>query len=224
MKKVFLLVVLLFFTLLCFSQNPDEFELQSYENNVKTIISPTVSSLGSYSYAPVSLARGETNISIPIWNITGNSISLPISMSYRQGVKIENTSEYTGHNWSLMAGGVITRRVLGEVDPFPRLDLANPLTYQETISVDSRQYDVAPDVFSYNFSGYTGQLALKNDLVTPYFIKEQRNWKFVLNNDVIEITTEDGTKYIFRDTETSTIEREGGLILRGGHNRCLVSI
>ena len=215
-KSIYLLVALnmLFSGKRVYSQVTEGFQLTNFQD--KTIpASPTTDALGEYGFAPVELSKGQLNISIPIWEIKGTILSLPINLSYRPGVKIEDTSEYAGHGWSLLAGGVITRDVRGEIDPFPRIDLKDALSYSETISVLSHQFDAAPDTFNYNFMGYSGQFALENDLLTPYFIKEQRNWKLdytISNNNIdgITITTEDGTIYIFGEVETTSLEINGG--------------
>lgn len=210
MRKIILFTVYLIVLQTSNAQNPDEFGLKDFENNV-TPNSPTVSSLGTYGYAPINLATGLLNISVPIWSISGDGIQLDVNLTYRPGVKIAQTSEYSGHGWSLNAGGVITRSVMGEADPYPRLSLVDPLSYSQTVAIESREYDIAPDIFTFNFNGYTGQFALEDDFETLYFIGAQKNWKFSLENNQIEIIVEDGTKYIFRDIETTTIEREGGL-------------
>lgn len=212
MKSVIILIVVLCFAQFSFGQ--EELQLTDFQN--QTIpLSPEAASLGSYSYTPVNLANGMINVSVPIWTMSGNNLSLPINLSYKPGVKIEETSAYTGHGWSLLAGGVITRNVVDKVDPYPRLDLSDSWTYQEASSVESGNYDSAPDVFTYNFNGYTGQFALKNDLVTPYYIKDQRNWKIdydIVSNNInsIIIYTEDGTKYIFGHIETTNIDNAEG--------------
>ena len=147
MKHFIILFILVFLIVKpILSQEDEDFQLTNFED--ATIpASPTTASLGSYSYAPINLANGLLNISVPIWEMKGTSLSLPISLSYRPGVKIEETSEYTGHGWSMIAGGVITRSVAGEIDPFPRMDLTDPLTYDEATSVLSHQRDAAPGYF-----------------------------------------------------------------------------
>ncbi len=205
MKKIILITILLLGNSIFGQEDP-------YELPQVVPSSPTVAALGSYSYLPVGLATGTPNISIPIWQTKGNSLSLPISLSYRPGVKIEESSPYTGHGWSLFAGGVITRIVKDKADPWPRRnDLDQQLSYPEIASIADGTYDGAPDIFNYNFNGYTGQFALKRDFKSLYYLDEQRNWKFSWNSsDMIEIITEDGTKYIFSDTETTTFEGNSG--------------
>lgn len=53
---------------------------QYYENIIP--LSPNASTLGEYRNAPISLSTGTPDISIPIWEIKGKQLSLPISISY----------------------------------------------------------------------------------------------------------------------------------------------
>lgn len=211
-KQLFSILLLL---VACVAYAQDDFELTNYEDNTIPP-SPTSASLGSYAYAPISLVTGTPNISIPIHNLKGNSLSLPISMSYRPGVKLEDVSEYTGHGWSLFAGGVITRQKIGSEDPDARIRSYDndPYSYEELLPViaTGSNKDSAPDLFNYNFNGFTGQFALKEDLQTPYYIKERRNWKFSFSLSRIEITVEDGTTYIFKDIGTTSVEEDEGTI------------
>ena len=52
--------------------------------------SPTAASLGKFGDIPVSLYTGTPNISVPLFEVKGRTISLPISLSYHgSGVKVE---------------------------------------------------------------------------------------------------------------------------------------
>lgn len=199
-----------------FGQDPDE------ESNLDFLnpdipIAPTAAALAKYGFAPLDLSSGQINFSVPIHIIKGQSISLPINFSYRPGVRIKETSPYTGHGWSMLAGGVITRTVQGAVDPTPRVEksiLQNEWSASDAALVSQKKLDASPDVFNYNFMGYTGQFALQDDFETPYYIKEQRNWLFDIDRnglnfgDKITIVTEDGTIYVFGAVETTTIDDE----------------
>ena len=44
--------------------------------------SPTAANLGKYGDIPVSYYTGLPNVSIPIFNVTGNELSVPITLSY----------------------------------------------------------------------------------------------------------------------------------------------
>jgi hypothetical protein len=207
MKKILFIL-----SILSFSSLSAQITFDEVTSNLN-INTPEVASLETYAISPVSLARGNVNLSIPITGVKGVDLSHSVSLSYRAGVKIHNASEFSGHGWSLMAGGVISRSVVGEVDPFTRYDF-DGTTYtseQDFIDILGHQKDAAPDVFSYNFNGLSGQFILKEDLVTPYYIKTQRDWIITVNNTKIEVLVENGTKYVFDEIITNSIEQEGGL-------------
>lgn len=170
--------------------------------------SPTTASLGSYGASPVSLATGTPNINIPIWDLSGNSISTSIYLSYRPGIKVDQLSEYTGIGWSLNGGGVITREIFGAPDGeniIGRInynpDAENPLPYHH--AEDYYLLDGGSDIYNYNFPGHSGQFALNDDL-SIYYLEEHQNWKFSFSEDEITIIDKNGTKYIFDEKEYST--------------------
>src|SRR5438105_4771543 len=62
--------------------------------------SPTASSLGKYADVPVSLYTGTPNINIPLGNLSGTELELPISLSYMaRGVKVEENASWVGTGW-----------------------------------------------------------------------------------------------------------------------------
>ncbi len=208
MKKISILVISFLLLYMNSYSQDDETQIKEFDTNFIPS-SPDAASLGSYGLAPVSLATGSVNVPIPIWEVAGKSISLPISLSYRPGVKIHDVSESTGHGWSLNAGGVITRNVNGLPDSEhrPRLGLtSDELTYEEAVLVTSGQRDAAPDEFSYNFNGYSGRFILEDDLQTPYYLKENQDWDFEFSDQQITIITSEGIQYIFANTEQTTVE------------------
>jgi hypothetical protein len=82
-----------------------------------SIVSPTAASLGKYGDIPVSKHTGIPEIEIPIYTIKNGPLELPISLSYHaSGLKVEEEASWVGAGWSLNAGGVITRTVVGAPD------------------------------------------------------------------------------------------------------------
>jgi hypothetical protein len=74
--------------------------------------SPNAVSLGTYGEMKVSPFTGVPNINIPIYTLQENEIKLPISLSYHaSGFRPDQHPGWTGLNWSLQAGGTITREV-----------------------------------------------------------------------------------------------------------------
>ncbi len=81
--------------------------------------SPNVSALNKYIEVPVSQYTGVPSISVPIYNIQMQQLSLPISLNYHaSGLKVEEYASWVGAGWSLSAGGTVNRSVRGLPDEF----------------------------------------------------------------------------------------------------------
>jgi YD repeat-containing protein len=119
MKRLTLTIVLSF-SLICgvFAQNNPYNEV--------SIASPTAASLGKYADVPVSANTGIPQISIPIYTIKEGPLSVPVSLNYHAGgLKVWETASWVGAGWSLNAGGVITRTVMGAPDERWTSNVAN---------------------------------------------------------------------------------------------------
>jgi hypothetical protein len=165
------------------------------ENLGVSLPSANAGGLGLYTEMPVSYFTGIPSISIPLFEMKGNKISLPISMSYHAGgLRPELHPGWVGNGWSLEAGGVITRKMNGQSDERQRLgqgmgksgyyyntqNLNNSTwnsqaqmvngVYQNVIpSGNSSLYDcdTEPDEFDFNFLGVTGK----------FFLDQTKNWQ-----------------------------------------------
>lgn len=83
------------------------------------IPTPNTASLGKYGFVPVSLYTGVPDISIPLYDLTVRNVTLPLRLRYEaSGLQINSLPGWLGHNWSLEAGGVITRTVKGRYDDY----------------------------------------------------------------------------------------------------------
>ncbi len=79
-----------------------------------SIPSPTAANLGLYGEMPVSYYTGTPNITIPLYEIKGKNVSVPIALTYHpSAIRPEIHPGPTGLGWTLQAGGVITRSVRG---------------------------------------------------------------------------------------------------------------
>lgn len=79
--------------------------------------SANAASLGIYGEIPVSLYTGTTSAEIPIFTLEEGKIKVPITLSYHaSGVRINQHPGWTGLNWNLNAGGMITRRIKDAAD------------------------------------------------------------------------------------------------------------
>ncbi len=185
---------------------------------------PNAASLGKYGDIPVSYFTGVPNISIPIYTVQEGSLSLPISLSYHaSGVKINENASWVGLNWSLNAGGVVSRTVLGLPDEINTgyFDYGNTLVapmipndltstqQMEAVAVGSR--DAEPDLFNFNVGGYSGKFVFDKDKNVHLIPKSDLKVEYVRvtgtgnpsNTYFIRfiITTPDGTRYIFGSLE-----------------------
>ena len=147
---------------------------------------------------PVSYFTGLPSISIPLYEFNIKGISLPIKLEYdASGVMPNSLPSIAGQNWTLNAGGVITRTVRGRYDEwvYPRqADLPNARSYfQEHDRLKSllsqndnyknlkntvmwSNYDLAPDIFHFSFLGMSG----------TFFMDETGSWQ-VQSDDNLEV-------------------------------------
>ncbi|MCF6347026.1 MAG: hypothetical protein L3J20_01840 [Flavobacteriaceae bacterium] len=104
-KKIFFPFLLLFFSY-SFGQ-----DLQFPKN----IQSPNAASLGKYGDVPVSYYTGSPNVSIPLYSLNDYGMPLDIILNYdASGVRVNSMPGWVGQNWSLQAGGMVTRTVKGK--------------------------------------------------------------------------------------------------------------
>ena len=133
---------------------------------------PTAAALGQYVDVPVSHYTGVPNINVPLYTIEEGPLSLPISMSYHGGgINVAAPSSWTGTGWSLQAGGIITRSIRGIFDDKNHgyQSFSHPLdinSRSERLRVGSGSLDSEPDIFSFNFLGYTGKFYFTGETFT----------------------------------------------------------
>ena len=121
MKKLFLL---LFLTEICIStglqaETASETTVQPTAGQYPCVLppSPEASTLCKYTEFPVSYFYGLPQINIPLYELTYNDLTVPISISYHGGgIKATELSGRVGLGWTLNAGGCISRSVCGYPD------------------------------------------------------------------------------------------------------------
>jgi len=176
--------------------------------------SPEAAELGKYGNVPVSLFTGTPSVSIPLVELKGNFLSLPVSLSYNHmGLKPEEIAPWTGLGWALNAGGVITRSVMGDPDvddnyystpsplaPVPTDEYQKQLYYEQ---IRLHLTEAQPDVYYYNFMGYSGKFVISPNNV---IIKKEKSYLKIEKDaagaeaDFI-ITDEQGIQYEFKAQE-----------------------
>lgn len=76
--------------------------------------SPEVESLNRYIDFGASLASGQPDINLPIYEVSHGSLSVPISIGYHGGgIKVNEKAGIVGLGWTLLAGATISRTVNG---------------------------------------------------------------------------------------------------------------
>lgn len=178
--------------------------------------SPTSASLGKYGNTPVSLYKGTPDISIPMYNISTADQSLDIGLQYdASGTKVAQDASLVGLGWSLNAGGAITR-VVRQGDDFsghgyynygalPPNTPGNDYAYDPARGNLDRVYfddvylnqaDAEPDVFSYNFAGYSGKFVLgKRNAGSIVYYDDKNNMDIIYTNGHWEATDAKGYKF-----------------------------
>jgi hypothetical protein len=163
-----------------------------------SISSPTAASLGKYGDIPVSYNTGIPNINIPVYTIESGSLKLPVSLSYHaSGLKVQEQASWVGAGWALNAGGVITRTVIGGPDdrglgsynicgsghysdygynsyqfiPSGGVGNVNGMVADD-ISFERGYKDGEPDLYFFNFGGYSGKFYFNDDR-TPILVPEE---------------------------------------------------
>ncbi len=186
---------------------------------------PTSAELGRFGRTPVGLFTGTVQESVPLYELKTRNLTYPISLNYSSnGLKVNKVSSRYGFDWTMPAEGVIIREIRGMPDdviqftPYPvNLDPTDPITYEEYEAELSyfrgwRFYgtDSEPDIFSFNFCGYTGQFYNESPCCGNIVLVPYQNLEVgTIYRDSIRITDEKGIQYLFRKGELSTFDADG---------------
>ncbi|MBN9382400.1 MAG: hypothetical protein J0H74_16645, partial [Chitinophagaceae bacterium] len=236
-RKPVVIAVSILISGIALGQNPIPEFSSNYNKPVQILPpAPNAASLGKYGGIDLGLWSGTPNINIPIFEYGSQNIKLPISLSYSSpGFKVDEIASRVGMHWSLNAGGVITRTVNGSIDEqseriFPPAGMtlnSQMITFMGQLTGDNRgtydgsgqgpygHFDGQPDLFTFNFNGYSGQFILD----TINYAPPHNNFRPVLlthSNLKIErynstgldyaykITTESGIQYFFEVQDLTT--------------------
>lgn len=209
------------------------FPLLTIAQTMKTTVdakTPEVVAFNRFIETPVSYFTGVPAISIPLYEITINGVSVPISLDYHAGgIRVDQDATWVGLGWSLNYGGQISRTVRGGIadekcfflDTTIKRYLALPNAAEDQYLVQRGMFmwyakhpaliqnDLMPDEFYYNFLGFSGRYMYdQNNKKFVLFPKEDLTVKYQLkstyNIDYWTLQLPDGTKGTFkRGTESS---------------------
>ena len=150
-----------------------------------SVPTPIAADLGKFGSFPVSYYTGRAEVSIPLYTMNVKGVEMPVTLSYdTSGILVNSLPGWVGQNWSLNAGGVITRVINGTLDEYcipahknvnftnyfnsynvlPGLMQNSSSNYQQLRdNIYNYRNDMEPDVFCFNFMGKTGRFFLGND-------------------------------------------------------------
>lgn len=78
---------------------------------------PPAATLFKYLDYPVDHSTGLPQITVPVYEVTSSSLSVPISINYHaSGRKVFDQDGAIALGWSLQAGGMISRTIYGSAD------------------------------------------------------------------------------------------------------------
>ncbi|WP_315087433.1 PKD domain-containing protein [Bacteroides heparinolyticus] len=201
MKKIITFLCLLFLSVTTWGQ--------TYDLSIP-VMSPEAASLGRFGAYPISYYTGTPDISIPLYQLNVHNLEIPITLQYDASGFIPNKdSGKVGHDWVLMAGGVITRSVNSVPDEFwtnfgerPNYgvhghwyaikelnrklneDSVRTLKYITTPAANGIDFETTPDMFSFNFGKHRGQFFIAHD-GTPKVVSDG-NYRIDLTNFAIQ--------------------------------------
>jgi len=200
--------------------------------------SPNAYEMTKYGDVPINEHLGKVTTSVEVHNYKAGMLNLPITLNYiGNGVKVDQTCTIMGLNWTLNAGGVITRTINDLPDEYYGPSYRQYHISQNTVNLmsngsqeaafyntvlgwGSNNYDTKPDEFSFNFNGYSGTFYLDENY-TPVVTNQESELKVKIigsdadnrinfyDNKSFLITTPDGVKYFFEDYEETWITYAG---------------
>ena len=190
--NIFLFLIYLLTFVSCYSQHNANEGDKSYLPNVSPP-SPESFAITEYGKNGVTEYTGKVNVGIALYNYTAGQLSLPISLNYSgAGVKVNDISTWTGINWTLMAGGVINRKINDAPDESNQIErkfinLSHLLINgSNTCAPDSQKYyqmayngsyyDTEVDIFNFSFNGYSGSFYLDGNF-NPVYLENENELK-----------------------------------------------
>lgn len=145
--------------------------------------SPTAAGIDKFGDYPVNQFSGLPQISINLYEITAGALKVPITLSYHaSGFRVNEKAGWAGLGWTVMAGGQITRKIMGNPDEGSSGYLSGQLSGAAGVSpetssgiyylssVRKRKIDTQPDIYTYSIGGRNGK----------FFFNGQDNFKIAL--------------------------------------------
>jgi YD repeat-containing protein len=185
-------------------------------NKTVSFPSPNAAALGKFGFIPVNYSTGVPNVAIPIWEIKEQELTLPITLNYNNnGLRVSEEASWVGFGWALSSGGAITRTVHGapDIEGTAQMNnegglkfdqLGNPAYIDDLTAnrIAEGYYDGEPDMFVFNFAGYSGKFILYQNQAIQL---THSHLRIVKLGDNFMITTDEGVTYEFAKREQTLI-------------------
>ena len=195
------------------------------------IPTPGAEAICKFGNVPISYYTGTPNISVPIHTFSIRGVELPISLDYdATGVRVNQLPSWTGENWTLCAGGCITRTINGYPDELivAMPDVYMPLSFNyfqnynvlpneldnltnSNLRTTFHEIDLEPDVFHFNFMGHCGTFFLGND--GQWKVRSDENFDVLF--DVSDYINHLKTPFITQVPDQSSIEPAQPKVIEG---------
>ena len=192
-KKILTIINCLFYFFLPTNINAEDNKLSG--KVFYNIPTPNADELMRFGNIPVNYHSGTADISIPLYKYNYGGVSLDVRLQYdSSGLPMNRLPGWTGHGWTLIAGGSITRQIIGYPDDISfkgtqirQYDQIDNFFRNHQISTADKS-EASPDMFYFNFLGKSGR----------FFLGSDGDWK-VISDDIIDIQTDvsDESNYIY---------------------------
>jgi hypothetical protein len=192
---------------------------------------PNTAEIAKHGDYSVNLFTGLPDISIPLYEIQSGDLKVPVTLNYHaSGIKVSDVASFVGLGWSLNAGGVINRKLMGSKadenlseDGYMAgnlLKIMNFTAEEEDLKLEYYDrvrksfIDVQPDIFSYSFPGHNGKFFFDgmNDyrpVLIPY---SPIDLQYSVTNEQLSFNIKDakGNQYIFGKNYKESVTNNQG--------------
>lgn len=163
--------------------------------------SPQAASLGRFGNLSVNYYSGSPGIDVPVYSLAGKYVQMPVALSYdANAVQVVKLPSWTGMGWTLQAGGVITKNVLGNPDiasnyfqwnwpPSPAAGFDAALLngsssnliveYEFMEQVLAGNIETQPDVYSFSLPGYSGSFVINRS--GQVIFRDYTDWRITVH-------------------------------------------
>lgn len=162
-----------------------------------------------------NLYTGSASLSVPLYDIKLKNYNLKIGLQYSSnGIRSSDLPSYVGMGFNLVAGGCITRIIRDEPDGVPETtpysSFPDPNQHNSSLrwylnEAADNYWDTEQDEYLCNFNGMSARFVIDSS-GNGHCIPEN-NWKITVTDTygskVFNITTADGTVYVFDLAETT---------------------